>query len=167
MRSSFPRSWVRSTRITFVFAVGLVWLAGCGRPVGSVSGTVSYKGTPLKGGTITFISTEGQPSAAATLNTEGKYTIPSITGGAYTVCVETASLKPPPNFVFPKNTPSVKLDPNTPVPEGYTPSSPNESKVLQNARRYVPIPEHYGDQKKTDLTFTAGGGEQTHDIDLK
>ncbi|HUR52694.1 MAG TPA: hypothetical protein VMZ71_01090 [Gemmataceae bacterium] len=53
------------------------------------------------------------------------------------------------------------------MPEGYTPSNPADAASVQNAKRYVQIPEKYADPKNTDLTFTVGGGTQTFDIDLK
>ena len=46
---------------TFLVLLVLVGVSGCGS-TGSVSGKVSYKGTPLKGGTVTFLSSESKPS---------------------------------------------------------------------------------------------------------
>ncbi len=50
-------------------------MSGCGG-TGSVSGKVSYKGQLLKGGNVTFISSEGKPTVSASIQEDGSYTFP-------------------------------------------------------------------------------------------
>jgi len=69
-------------------------LVGCGAGSGDVTGTVTYNGEHLKGGTVTFASTTGGPSFTSPINEDGTYTLRGVAGGDYKVCVETESLKP-------------------------------------------------------------------------
>jgi hypothetical protein len=153
----------------------LACLAGCARPVGSVSGKVTFQGKRLKGGYVTFVSTEGQPSKPAEIGIDGIYTIPSITAGSYKICVETDSLRP---RALPVAEPGTKMKGPTAgnkegfnVPEGYTPSSPADASIVaanqKNAARFVAIPPSYGTADKTTLSYNVVGGEQTYDIELK
>lgn len=154
--------------------------AGCSRPVGSVTGKVTYKDAPLKGGNVTFISTEGYPSNSGAIGEDGTYTIPNLTAGAYKVTVDTESLHPPADKtaykgsggysapgVAPKASQSKALDENTAIPAGYTPSSPLEAAAVKNAKKYIKIPESYRNLDTTDLSFTTTGGSNSIDLVLK
>lgn len=157
-----------------VLLASLALIAGCGRPVGTVSGKVTYQGKTLKGGSVTFVSTEGRQSFAAGIGEDGTYSVPNIRGGEYKVCVETDSQKPPPDVMI---GPGMKMPPvakgkfgpppDAPVPEGYTPSDPASAAAALAAKRYVKIPDQYKDPNTTTLTYTFPGGNQTFDIDLK
>jgi hypothetical protein len=165
---------VSTSALLIVLAV-LLGLTGCARPIGTVTGKVTYQGKRLKGGYVTFVSTEGQPSKPAEIGQDGMYTIPTITGGDYKVCVETDSLRPQALPVADKGTkstgPTVGKTAGFDVPEGYRPSSPADAALVQanalNALRFVPIPPHYKDSDKTDLSYTVVKGEQTYNIELK
>jgi hypothetical protein len=153
-----------------MFATLAVLLTGCGRPVGSLSGKVTYQNKPLKGGSVAFVSTDGGRSFSAALSEEGVYTIPDLQGGEYKVCVETDSHKPPKQYGGGFNDrPPAKgkfgPPPGAPVPEGYTPSDP--SAAARSGKNYVPIPPHYASPEKTDLTYKFDGGSETYNIDLK
>jgi hypothetical protein len=147
---------------------------GCARPVGSVTGKVTYQSKQLKGGNVTFVSTEGLASQSSPIKEDGTYSIPQLPAGAYKVCVDTASLKPLANRPTMPGAPSSgapkgagKLDADAKIPEGYTPSNPAEMGAAKNAKLYTHIPENYADPNKTDLTFTATGSAQEFPIDLK
>lgn len=153
----------------------LLCLAGCGRPVGSVKGKVTYQGKALKGGGVGFVSTDGGRSYGSGIGEDGSYTIPDLEGGSYKITVETESLRGaqgPTGTMGPK-TPSIPKGaktgppPGANVPEGYTPSDPAAAAAANGLKRYVKIPGHYAETDKTDLTFTFKGGDVTHDIDLK
>jgi hypothetical protein len=167
-------SIIRSVRTIALLAV-LVGLAGCARPIGTVTGKVTYQGKRLKGGYVTFVSTEGQPSQPAEIGQDGMYTIPTITGGDYKVCVETDSRRPQALPVADKGTklmgPTTGKTAGFDVPPGYTPSSPADAALVEanriNALRYMVIPPHYKDSDKTDLSYTVVKGEQTYNIELK
>lgn len=166
-----------ATRLVRRLALGAVLfailaLAGCGRPVGTVTGKVTFGPKVVKGGNVTFVSTEGQPSMSTTISEDGTYKIANATGGNYKVCVETMSVKGPPPSIPSANTPKAQaLDPGTKVPEGYTPSSPADASLVaaraRGAKLYVHIPDSYSDSSKTDLSYTVVGGDQTYNIELK
>jgi len=162
-----------STLITLTL---IALLAGCSKPVGTVSGKVTYAGKTLKGGNVVFVNTEGGTSFSAGINEDGIYKVPNIQGGNYKVLVETDSLKPQLDITMmgPKGTGPVipkgakfGPPPGAEVPEGYQPSDPSALAVATTAKRYMKIPDQYKDKETTPLSYTFTGGNQTFDIDLK
>jgi len=172
----------RTLGASAAFLACIALLSGCSRPVGSVKGTVTFNGKPLKGGSVTFNNTEGGPSASATIGEDGSYSIPKLTGGEYKVCIDTSFLKPSPGGPagysgsggprgpqgaktqsIPKSAPPKDAD----IPEGYHPSSPADAAAVKNSKLYIAIPAKYGKPDTTDLSYNFPGGEQTHNIDIK
>ena len=172
-------SYVRlGPAFALVASVAVLLLAGCNRPVGSVSGKVMYQGKPLNGGSVSFVSTEGNRSYAAGIKEDGTYTVPDLLGGSYKVCVETSSLKPSGHQIpGGMGTPAIPKGAKTgapadaPLPEGYIPqaagSDPAAAALASNKRKYVAIPEKYAKPDETDLAYTFKGGAETFDIELK
>jgi len=80
--------------VALIGSFSCICLFGCGKGSGDVSGTVTYKGERLKGGTVTFSSASGGPSFTSPIAEDGTYTLHSVESGEYKVCVETESLKP-------------------------------------------------------------------------
>jgi hypothetical protein len=146
-------------RIAFglVAASALVLLSGCGNPTGNVTGKVTYKGQALKGGNITYVSTEGRASVSGSIKEDGSYTLEKVPAGAVKICVDTSSLKPNNNKNFKYAPPAGQQ-----APEGFQ-SGDSEG----NAKRYTPIPPMYAKPDTTDLSYTVVAGDQTHDIELK
>jgi len=170
MTRPFPR---RLGSLLVLIGVLAVLLPGCSRPVGSISGKVTYQGKPLKGGNVSFQSTEGRESFAATIGEDGTYSVPKIIGGSYKVCVETDSLKPPLSAGISKG-PSDPKDakagppPGAQLPEGYKPdNTASGARAAENRKRYVQIPPAYGKPETTDLAYEFKGGTETYDINLK
>lgn len=166
------RVWIRTVAV--VGLAGVLGLTiGCGRPTGSITGKVTYKGKVLKGGGVTFVSTEGQPSRSASIGEDGTYSVPQITAGEYKVCVDTSFMKAQPGGYASGFVPQGEASkdsgppPGITIPEGYTPSSPKAMESVKKGSKYVAIPPQYAKPDTTDLTYTATGGSQTHDIDLK
>lgn len=170
MRLSVARVLARSLCL-FTLALLLPLVAGCGRSTGSVKGTVKVGSKMLKGGSITFVSTEGQPSQGTQIKEDGSYSIPSLTSGNYKVVVQTSQLKGmggvgPQGGGGPKEMKAQKLDPGTAVPEGYTPSSAGNTGMGKNRALYVPIPDKYEKADTTDKTYNFPGGDQEFNIEL-
>ena len=132
----------------FLLALGT---AGCsGRPTGTVSGTVSFKGTPLKGGHVIFLpSEEGGAAIWADIGEDGRYTANKVPAGPVQVGVETEKLR---QWI---------------TTHQYKRPSSSESPGAALAKRYVWIPPQYADPHKSGLTCTVESGWQSHDIDLK
>src|SRR6185437_15230333 len=145
----FPMNRFSSRRsvstVVFAGAIALL-LSGCGRPVGSVTGKVTYQGKPLKGGNVSFNSTDGNQSFSTPIKEDGSFEVPRLVGGTYKVCVETESLNPPSPFVGPRDAKVGKggPPPGAKVPEGYTASGPAGAKAAEIRKKYVRIPEKYG-----------------------
>lgn len=94
-------------------------IIGCAeeKPSGLVSGTVKYKGMPLRSGNINFLSTTGA-AAIARINDSGDYTVEgSLPAGEYRVYVTPPVPEPGPpgKVVLPKrfDLPSKFQDPAT------------------------------------------------------
>ncbi|MEJ5277159.1 MAG: hypothetical protein WHU94_14705, partial [Thermogemmata sp.] len=72
---SRPSGWL-------LLAVVIVPLTACGPRSGSLSGKVTYKGEPLKGGTITFL---GPYTYSTDIKLDGSYEIPKMYSGSYRI----------------------------------------------------------------------------------
>lgn len=173
--------WRLGSALVLIGALGVL-VPGCARPIGTVSGKITFEGKPLKGGTIGFQSTEERESFATSINEDGSYAITNLKGGSYKVTVDTSNLKPPSSGPVvssgPKTNPSgAKKDEvgkdkgkppaDAPIPEGYKASGPAGAKLAENAKRYVQIPSKYAKAETTDFSFTFKGGTETFDIELK
>jgi hypothetical protein len=145
------RRWAGGLALLMVAAA-----SGCGSSVGKISGKVYYKNVPLKGGNVSFVSAD-KTSQIAKINEDGSYTVEKVSLGETTICVETASLKPPPVGM-----PKSKGPPGGETPGGYQPPD-----YAARAKRYTPIPERYASPEKSKLTYMVVGGSQEHDIKLE
>ncbi|MCI0465344.1 MAG: carboxypeptidase-like regulatory domain-containing protein [Gemmataceae bacterium] len=138
-------------------------LAGCGKGNGTLSGKVTYKGAILKGGTVTFITSDTKGIARANIEPDGTYNAANVPLGEVKVAVETNSVKPiklPPQAkggMFPKD---------VEVPADAKEKSKSLAPV-SDPERYVAIPKQYADPEKSGLKLTVTGGPQQHDIPLK
>jgi hypothetical protein len=161
----------------FCFVAAVAVLSGCGRSSGSITGKISYKGSPVKGGTVSFQSTESADlKYGGYINEDGTYTVPLITAGSYKIIVETSSAKvkqQKSNYKGnqssgAKDAPAKELSQEIKekMPEGYHASNIGEAQAIRNAARYIEIPASYGNADSTKLTYTATGGSQTYDINL-
>lgn len=162
----------------------LFGLAGCGPATGKISGKVTYKGKPLKGGTVTMFPESGRgPTFASGIEEDGSYSIPNIRTGKYKVVVETKSLKGtssdsqygsspygkgfgPKGAGGPKGPIKNAPPPGVDIPGEYKMANPAEMNEAARLKRYIEIPENYGKEATTPLTVEVVGGDQTHDINL-
>ena len=141
---------------------GLLLLGlGCGSR-GTVTGTVSYKGTPIPAGTIVFTPDSGEPAVNAPI-ADGKYTADKVPPGPAKVSVSSTVAEgggmTPMQMALQKSGGKPPED----MPEG-------ARKLMEGAsqaKRGVKIPDDYGDPAKSGLTYTVKGGKQTQDFDLK
>lgn len=146
------RHW-RTWAGLLLLSCGLM-LAGCGSGSnGTVSGKVSYKGQPLKGGNVSIIPKKGG-TLSSPIAEDGSYKISKVPIGSATITVETKSLRPVPQKSLPG--PYAKA-PKDVLPQG----------VQGDPKRYVRIPDKYADPEGSGLSLDVKGGVQTHNIDLK
>jgi hypothetical protein len=155
---------LHALRVSFssIAVVMVVVLIGCGKPMGTVNGKVTYKGIALKGGNVVF---QGEQTYSMPIGEDGTYSSPSMYGGPYKVCVETASLKSKGGMGSSKDKTAAKIDSDANIPPGYTPSSPDLAN--KNAGNYVQIPSKYAKPETTDITLEVKAGSQSFNIELK
>jgi len=138
-----------------VFLIAMTGLlAGCGRSgsSSSVTGSVTYKGKPVTGGTMLL---HGKDKVfPASLGPDGNYICPSVPAGEYTVTINTEGLK--------KNV----VDPVIGGEEQKLFENKDLAKARASIPAYVPIPGKYADAKTSGLTLTVGSGSNTKDLQL-
>jgi len=140
----------------------LLLTAGCGGK-GAVSGKVLYQGKPVPAGTVSFVL-EGGGVVSSIIGEDGSYTIQNVPPGTVKITVETISARPP----SVQERRGQKKGPESKAPEFMMKySKEKDPKVAEREKRYVPIPEHYSDPARSNLTYVVKSGKQEHDIDLK
>src|SRR5262249_34498479 len=128
---------IRICRFLAMLAVVSVVVAGC-KPKGStvesqVNGKVTYKGSAVTGGTISFLTPEGTLSTFQ-VEEDGSYTALNLPVGQSKVTVETESIKG-----------------QGELPAGIPPEMKKEaeakaaSKGVTVGSKYMPIPKKYAD----------------------
>jgi hypothetical protein len=140
------RSITRLTPLMF----GL-FLLGCSGSLDSraeVSGTVTYKGKPLPGGIITFVSEKGF-QYSANIDENGHYKI-EVGMGLNKISVDNRLLKKDLKAKGPRLKPQ----------EGSAPQT-------ELAGTYVPIKESYASAQTSGLDCTVTSGTQVNDVPLQ
>jgi len=138
-----------------LLAAAALTSAGCGgAATATVTGKVSSNGVALKGGNVTFLSTEGKRTVTGPINEDGTYKLEKVPVGKVKILVETESLNP-------ATKPKVQYGPpkDQVMPGGYAP--PNFEEM---AKRYRKIPEAYAKEEMTPLEYTVTSGSQEYDI---
>ena len=153
MRQTVAAKRCRLTGATLLMLLSL-WVAGCGKSASSVSGKVSYKGQPVKGGVVTFLGANSWTGNSA-ISEDGSYSIAQVPKGKVQITVDTRALKPNPMAAKMPGPPPGTYNPN--AQNGTTPS----------ADRYVAIPDKYADKDQSGLSFESQGGKQTFDIKME
>jgi len=155
----------------------LTLIAGCGRPVADVSGTVTYKGTLVVMGSVVFVGSDGVPHTGQ-IGPDGTYAVSDVPAGT----VKIAVLSPDPGR---------PLRPGD-LPPGLAPLGQQEIKgpKAEDARRlqakmqeirginvdtgslagdrkkWRKLPKEYGDPHASGLTMEVTKGKNTYDIPL-
>jgi hypothetical protein len=152
-------------------------LAGCqeGNPnaPAKVTGRVTYNGSPVTGGSISFHYKDGAITTAA-IDGSGNYSAADIQPGEVAVTVETESINPEKptteyrgtsaggmSSKYGKSAPGGKMLPkgqgmsNSPAPGGTT-----------SVLTYVKIPKKYADPTSSGLTYTIEKGTHSKDFAL-
>jgi len=102
-RSVLNSSW--QSRLGALILFGVVALLGCSnkKPVGSISGKVTYKGNPVTTGSINFYAAERGMAAEAKMDASGNFSIKELEVGTYKVYIS-----PPVPEQLPPGTPPKK-----------------------------------------------------------
>lgn len=141
---------------------------GCGPSVGQVSGVVTYRGSPLPGGTVTFRPVDPtQNSVAYVLENDGRFNV-TLPAGEVAVCVDNRELEPPPPTVAPtfEVLDQSKL-PATARQEIQSNAARASREAARASSNYKKIPDKYYAIETSGLTILVKEGEQTAPIELK
>ena len=130
-------SWYRLASLAVVLGIAI----GCdtGPTTFSVSGTVTYKGQPLKSGLINFKEPRGRPLGGG-IRPDGTYEF-DVPAGEY----------------------QVRIDAPAPLPEGHQPGDP----LPQGVERLAPLKYASFGSSGLSATVRAEGGAQTIDFELE
>jgi hypothetical protein len=154
----------RTGRIFLALPLLLAVASGCNtsNTPSIVSGKVSYNGTPVTAGTITF-HTEAGGIFSRQLMASG-YSFTDLPEGSMVVTIETESANPKPKK--PQAMAGGRADPT----DEYRKRMEAMGKVPQVATNtggdYVPIPEKYSTKAKSPLRVTLSKGSNPIDFDL-
>ena len=123
-----------------------------------ITGTVTYKGSPVPAGTVVF-HTENMGLYASPLKADGTYEVHDVPKGAFVVTVETESVNPK----------KKAKDYGGKGDKGYQERIAAEGNSAANKappQTYVQIPSKYANAKTSGLSVTAEAGSQAHDFTL-
>lgn len=143
MKFSVPIRLPLCNGLALVPLIACLSTAGCGGgeelPAGSLSGTVTYKGEPVRDALILFYSRETGAAASAIVGNDGKYEVVSpVQTGTYAV-----SVVPPPSEV------DITIATDTPPPADHP-----------------QIPAKYRSHESSQLTVTITEGSNRFDAEL-
>lgn len=137
---------LQRTRAAAVAAAALsLFVAGCGGGGGTVSGTVTLDGNPLKTGVVTFHPVAGGAAAIGAVTKDGSYEVAigtetAIPQGEYLVTVDGS-------------------EPTTSEPGPGPPTPPAPPRRI--------IPDKYANKDTTDLRATVKAGSNKIPLELK
>jgi hypothetical protein len=138
-----------------VLAVCLLALVACSEQNKKsvfLSGSITYKGQPVNGGSLKLFSASaaGEPYTIP-IDQEGKFRIADVPEGEYKAVVQ----------------PSAGMTPN--IPKGLDPGKMAEAKEKSELMKQpptIPIPDKYKDRLKSTLTITVKKGEPDIKLEL-
>jgi hypothetical protein len=166
-----------------VLPLACVFLVGCrtSSTPGNLSGVVKHKGSPLRGGTITFCAPEGGTYGPARIKGDGTYAISGLPVGELVVVVETDSANPKNQISMDQygqgKKPNIK-DPN--APKDKDAKDPKDAKIGPGRGRpadipaggagepgkFDAIPEKYNRKETSTLKVDVVAGSQTKNFDV-
>jgi len=164
---------VRAVGLPFalVFLGPVLLLTGCGDVSGvnssEVKGKITYKGTPLTGGTITFQSADlKRPEDGGTIDVlqisgDGTYRTVAMTPGEKVVTIATVD----PAQSHQGGGKMITNNPPKDTPKDKAPDLTGAPKAGGGAKM-VTVPLKYADPKKSGLTFAVKQGTNTKDWEL-
>jgi hypothetical protein len=178
---------MRTVRLAALAALLLGVAVGCGgsQTPASIRGKVTYKGTPLPGGTLMFFTDNGQYSTTVQTDGSGTYSIKDVPVGSAVVTIETETFNPknenpeygaemkggakgkgPPKggeskFKAERMAVEGKGGGGGGGSGGFGPAPPEEL-----AKLYMKIPAKYSDKRTSGLKIDIARGENTKDFEL-
>jgi hypothetical protein len=142
-----------------------IWLLGCSKnsqAPARLSGSVTYKGQPLKAGTMQLHAPDGV-AYNAQIGEDGTYIATDIPEGELVITVETESFNPTKKAAGGKDA-EKRLKAQQPPPPGRGSGGGTPADLSEH---YVKIPEKYSNPKTSPLTVTVKSGRQVHNVALE
>jgi hypothetical protein len=147
--------WKRMRPVWHVsFMVVALLLSGCGGGIAptenaEITGQVTFKGKPLPGGRITFLTLRGSFAHVADIDENGNYRIEAPVGDVK-IAVDNRMLKSDPHT---QGSPKLKR--------------PGAEEARKLKGKYVAIPKKYYSPEDSGLTYKVENGSQTKNVELK
>lgn len=139
-------------------------LSGCSYsalgPQGQITGKVTYKGKPLPGGQVTFLTSKGF-TFNSVIDPEGNYKL-SVPVGEVRIALDNRMLlksNEPPK-------PDLRHPPGITPPPHAKQDDNDKSSVPTITGTYVPLPAKYNSPDTSGLAYTVKSGSQNFDIEL-
>jgi hypothetical protein len=154
---------MRRNRVWLVVPLLLLAATGC-RSKATITGTVTYKGTPIPEGSVMFIPQDGSPVVSAVIN-DGKYTAEKVPVGPTKVAVASLYNAGGPMDIGTKMMMGGGKN-SAPPPDSGLPEEARKMLAGRSAKRGLKIPDKYSDLENSGLTYTVTGGSQTKDFNL-
>jgi hypothetical protein len=160
--------------LSVLLVAGLL-ATGCSQSTGggaSVSGTVTYQGKPVTGGSMFFYGSE--KSYPASLDDQGRYTCPDIVPGEYVVTVDNRAIK----SLAESEDVMKKMFAKTGGSGQIHSKEDALAKIREQKRKeggagggstlvYVPIPDKYADKTTSTIKVKVDPGINSKDIALE
>jgi hypothetical protein len=146
-------------RLLIAASVVLPVLAGCSANKAAparISGSISYKGQPIKAGAMAF-HTSGGTAYPAQISPDGTYTATDIPEGELIVTIETESINPDKKKAAGKD-----AEKRSKMMQ----SAPGSADAPTPMENYLKIPVKYANAKTSPLAVTLTKGRQVHNFDL-
>lgn len=137
----------------------LVFSAGCGSKVATVSGKVTFQGKPVVYGVVSIIGPDGITQSGS-IQPDGSFSVSGVGIGEGKVAV--TSLKPPDGT----GGKTKGFGRDAPGDDERKPAEPDPAASPEVIKNWFPIPSKYGDHKQSGLTVPVGDGKSVT-IDLK
>ena len=159
------------------FLIAALTFVGCQQSGNSafpvtLSGKVTYNGSPVGGGLITVFTADGTPIQVP-IGPDGSYLADNLPEGPVTVAVNTESVNPNKKTEDYRGQGGgnaakygMKMAAPSAAPKGGAPKSPAPEGAGGAHATYVKIPAKYANKETSGLSTTLKKGKQTYDISL-
>ena len=156
------------TRVRLLFGALLaatLALVGCAKnsfAPAKISGSVTYKGQPIKGGTMAFHTSDGV-TYAAKLSSDGTYSATDIPEGELVVTIETESINPARKAAAmgKDGDKRMKMGMGQPPPAGR-----GGGPEADQTQFYVKIPEKFSKPNSSPLSVVVKSGRNVKDLEI-
>ncbi len=126
-----------------------------------VSGKITYKGNPVMGGKLSFVTVDGT-GYDGIISPDGTYSCNDLPAGELIVCVNTEGLKPSAAVEAAMNTDMGRKR----MAVAQKPPPDKAGSAPDNKSLYVKIPAKYANPKTSPLQVTLSRGRNVKDLEL-